>query len=76
MYPDGELFAAISAAARPTLTEFYPQDLANTAWSLATLTMKDMPFLNAIAASALPLLSEFRPQNLTNIAWAFAVLEV
>jgi len=37
-YTDGPLLTAISAAARPNMSDFDPQGLANLAWAFATLS--------------------------------------
>jgi len=43
------LLHALSAAAIPRLADFQPQELANFAWSFATLGMVDAPLRNSIS---------------------------
>ena len=50
--------------------------MANTAWALATLEVRQEELLGAIAGRALVRLEQFNPQNLANTAWPFATLGV
>jgi hypothetical protein len=54
--------------------DFNPQNLANTAWSFATLKHEAPSLLDAIAASAQVRIVEFKRQALSNTAWGFATL--
>jgi len=63
------------------------QELANIAWSLATLIYQDQPLLEAISSESLQKMSDTSfgrvgfvdpygdAQDCANLAWAFAVLE-
>jgi len=57
-----------------SMSEFTNQNLAMTAWSLATLEVCDCPLLSSIAAEAIPRIGDFDPQHLSIIAWAYALL--
>ena len=68
-----ELFTAVAVAAvRGGLGGFNPQELANTAWAIATATHAAPALLNAIAVAAVPRLREFNARNLANTMWALA----
>jgi hypothetical protein len=59
---DFPLFAAISAESINRIRDFSPQDLSNSAWSGAKLSvLAGEPLLNAIAAQALRSISLFEP---------------
>ncbi|KAG1673213.1 hypothetical protein FOA52_013093 [Chlamydomonas sp. UWO 241] len=66
--------AALLKAALPQLRTFKPQELANTAWALATLGHADVDFVAALMEAAKPQLRNFTPQALANTVWAFATL--
>jgi cytochrome P450 len=51
---------------------FKPQELANTAWAMATARHEAPALLDAIADKAAPRAGEFKPQELANTSWAFA----
>ena len=56
------------------LSEFNPQNVANTAWAFATVNYRDDKLFAALAVAAERRLSEFNPQNVANTAWAFATV--
>lgn len=57
-----------------SIDRFGAQALANTAWSLAKLSVNDSPLLAVIASRGSKLVDEFNSQGLSSIAWAFATL--
>ena len=65
-----KLLAALASAAERRLSEFNVQELANTAWALATAIHRDEKLLAPLAKAAERCLSDFKP--LANTAWAFA----
>lgn len=65
---------SLVAAAHLLLPRFKPQELANTAWALASLGLNHPTFLDALVAAAQPQLSSFNPEALANILWALAKL--
>ena len=68
------LAAALATAAERRLSEFNPQDVANTAWAFATMNYRDEKLFPALAIAAERRLSEFSPQDVANTAWAFATV--
>lgn len=52
------------------------RNLANTAWGLAYLEVKDNALTVSLAESAIRRIQQFTPQNLSNTAWAFASLNI
>lgn len=68
--------AALSAPSLAKIREWIPQEMANTAWSLATLSITDETLLSSIAAEAIKKISEFSTQHLSNTVWSFATLVV
>ena len=70
---DARLFAALAQEAERRISDFKPQELANTAWAFATAGHAAPALLDAIATEAVRGdLRDFTPQNLANTAWAFA----
>eukprot|EP00747_Dinoflagellata_sp_TGD_P128274 gnl/TRDRNA2_/TRDRNA2_174504_c2_seq6.p1 gnl/TRDRNA2_/TRDRNA2_174504_c2~~gnl/TRDRNA2_/TRDRNA2_174504_c2_seq6.p1 ORF type:complete len:152 (-),score=11.86 gnl/TRDRNA2_/TRDRNA2_174504_c2_seq6:70-525(-) len=66
---------SIAAAALPKIPQFEAtQNLSNTAWAFAQLSLMHGPLLDAISASAIHRIDEFVSQQLANTAWAFACL--
>ena len=63
----------LATAAELRMSNFNPQDLANTARAFATLGQLDAPLLTALAREAERRVRDFNLQNLTNTAWAFAI---
>lgn len=68
---------AIASAARANISEFCTQELANTAWAVATFSCYEGPLLDCMkycmawftkSSSS----GEFLPQHLSNTAWAFS----
>ncbi len=57
------MLSAIAERALLRLDEFNPQELANTAWALATLVLQQDEWLCAIAGRAFVRLEEFNPQG-------------
>ena len=69
------LVAALSTAAKRRLSDFNPQDVANTAWAFATVNYRDEKLFAALARAAERRLREFKAQNVANTAWAFATVQ-
>ena len=65
------LFAALARAVKRRLGVFSPQDLANTAWSIAKVGHLDAQLFLALAREAEPRVDDFDMQGLGNTAWAF-----
>mmetsp|Transcript_58519 Transcript_58519/g.189604 ORF Transcript_58519/g.189604 Transcript_58519/m.189604 type:complete len:83 (+) Transcript_58519:607-855(+) len=62
------LLESIAAASVPMISQFTPQNLANTAWAFDILEVCDAPLMHAISAQALRSISEFGAQPLANLA--------
>ena len=60
-YRDEKLFAALAKVALRLLSEFNPQEVANTAWAFATVNYRDRKLLAALAVAAERLLRELNP---------------
>ena len=58
-YRDEKLFAALARAAERRLSDFNPQNVANTAWAFATVNYRDEQLFAALAIAAERRLSEF-----------------
>ena len=56
---DEKLFAALARTAERWLSEFNPQDVANTGWAFATVNYRDEKLFAALARVAERRLSEF-----------------
>ncbi len=56
------------------MSEFQPQDLANTAWAFATVNHRDEKIFITLARAAERHVSEFKAQEHAITAWAFATL--
>ncbi|KAG1675688.1 hypothetical protein FOA52_002397 [Chlamydomonas sp. UWO 241] len=69
-----KLITQLVHVARQHLQEMQPQELANTAWALATLGHVDAFFMGALVQEAGRQLRSFNPQELANTAWALATL--
>lgn len=54
--------------------EFKQQELANTAWAVATLEILERPLLNSLVDAVLGKREEFGTQELSSALWAFATL--
>lgn len=54
------------------MSEFFAQDLCNTAWALAQLHVPDIPLLEALSSAAIPNMTQAAPMDISGIAWAFA----
>lgn len=81
--PDSDLMAAALKRALETLPAFSPQNIANFAWSLATLKEKShdaKAFMEAAAYIVTQRLQgseadDFSRQHLSNLIWAYATME-
>ena len=71
---DAKLFTPLARPAEQRLSEFNPQELANTAWAFATVKQSDEKLFTALARAAEQRVSEFNAQELANTAWAFATV--
>ena len=66
------LLQAISTASMRLLSEFNSQDLANSAWSFATLDSEGVISTADLGSEVLVKLGEFAPQGLATTAWAYS----
>ena len=73
-YRDEKLFAALARAAERRLSDFNPQDVANTAWAFAAVKYQDEKLFSALARASERRLSKFNGQGLANTAWALATV--
>ena len=62
------LFAELAKAAERRLSEFKPQELANTAWAFATADHSDEKLFATLACAAKRRVREFNVQDLANTA--------
>jgi len=62
----------LATAARPRIGDFDPENLANTAWALATAGQKDASLFASLAAAVQLQIGVFKPLEVANTAWAFA----
>jgi len=53
-----------------------PQNLSNTVWAMATISLRDQPLLSAIARQATLKIKHFTAQPLSNTIWAFATMHL
>ena len=60
-YRDEKLLAALARAAEKRLSDFNPQEVANTAWAFATVNYRDEKLFAALARAAERRLSDFKP---------------
>ena len=70
-----QLWAGVVTEATGRMGEFNSQELANTAWGVATGNREPTPALYAVVAHEVlrdGRLSEFSAQSLANLVWAFA----
>ncbi len=72
----GVLFEPLARAAEWQMCEFKLQQLANTAWAFATVSLSDEKLLTALARVALRRMSKFNAQDLANTAWAFTTMNL
>ena len=68
------LLDVLTVAAATRLRELKPQELANTAWALATAGHPAPRLFDAIALVASSRAASCNPQELSNMVWAFATL--
>ena len=66
------MFAALARAAERRLGDFNVQELANTAWALATSSQSDAQVFSVLARAAERRQGNFNVQELANTAWVFA----
>ena len=59
------LLAALARAAKWQLSEFNPQEVANTAWAFATVNYRDEKLFAALSRVSERRLSEFKPQEVS-----------
>ena len=62
------LVAALATAAKRRLSDFNPQEVANTAWAFATVNYRDEKLFAALARAAERRLTHFNPQEVANTA--------
>jgi len=62
---------AMATEAAWCVSDFDPQDLANTAWAFSTAGRAAPVLFDAIAAEVLRRVREFKAPSLANTAWAF-----
>ena len=62
------MFAALPRAAELRLANFKVQDLANTAWALATVSQSDAQLFAAFSRIAETRVGDFKVQELANTA--------
>ena len=62
----------MARASEQRIGEFSAQNLANTAWALATADQTDAPLFAMLLRATERCVSDFDAQNLANTAWAFA----
>jgi len=67
---------AFVSAAIAHIHEFNPQDLANTAWAVANIRMRDNQLMHFISAEIRGKLTKFEGSDFSSTAWAFSTLEV
>lgn len=60
---------------RAKVEDFQPQNLSNTAWAFAALSILTETFMDSIAVVAMRRIDLFDAQALTNTAWAYAKIE-
>eukprot|EP00434_Breviolum_minutum_P042960 symbB.v1.2.038261.t1/scaffold5898.1/size44610/2 len=68
------MMTAIAKKLVTMVKDLIPQDLANTAWSFATLGLPDSRLLDQILLEVISKVNDFTTQNLANTAWAYAKL--
>ena len=64
-----------SRAAERRLSDFNPQDVANTAWAFATVNYRDEKLFAALAIAAERRLSGFSLPSIQMALWAFSQRE-
>ena len=69
---DKEILEELLDASRMNLDTFKPQNVSNTAWSLAVLEHDDPVFMAELLTAARPMLRAFIPQALSNLIYALA----
>lgn len=68
--------SAIAEESQKKIAEFTPAPLAMTAWSFASLQLKNTGLLAAISNEAARNISQFQTRDLAHLAWAFANLRI
>jgi len=56
---DPPLFSAISAAERPKMSAFTPQNLSNLSWAFSPFALLDIPLIASISAEAISTMDLF-----------------
>ena len=69
-----ELFATLARVAERQASEFNAQELANTAWALATMNLLYEKQFTTLVKEAKRQMSEFNTQGLANTTWALATV--
>lgn len=64
----------LGQAAMKKLRQFLPQEITNTAWAFATLSVSNTSLFLEISVKVLPRIGEFDPQGLSNLTWACATV--
>ncbi|XXQ37185.1 RAP domain-containing protein [Plasmodiophora brassicae] len=70
------LLNALGKHALTIMTLFDAEDVANTAWAFAALSIKNHDLFNALANRALSIMTEFKAHGVASTAWAFATLSI
>jgi RAP domain len=70
------LLDAIARAVQVHIDHFTPQQLANTAWSFATMNHKAPLLFESIARALQVRIDHYNAQDLAIIAWSFAVFDI
>ena len=68
---DASLFAALATVAKWHLSDFNPQDLADTAWALVTAGIQEPQLMQKIGATATLLTGQFDPAHLLKLIEAY-----
>ena len=71
---DFQLLHAAAAASLSCILEHKPQEISNSAWTLAKLGFKHNPLMEGLAFAALRNMEDLNPHDLSGTAWAFATL--
>lgn len=66
----------LSCMSQERVQQFGSQELSNTVWAYATLSIKDHPLFDAIAQAAIAVHHTFVPQHIANTVWSFAEIFV
>ena len=72
---DGQLFTALARDAERHVSDFKPQEIANTAWEPATMDQPEKTLLQGFGESCRAADGTAKPQGLASMAWAFATMD-